>query len=342
MRHYGLVLVVVGLLFFGFQAQAQITIDGISDDWQPNWQLDTNPPIPAPDNPIELTEDIDSVDMDVDDIYVIDDSNYLYVRIDMNELGDLYTIGDTNYYEPPVNVAIYIDADADSATGITWGWWRGGFDYMAYLTHNDRDSLPWGWMEDAGGLMYIYDQAAHPNWGFNLLPDTAITAISALSPYNWLESALPRDTMPDWGAGDSIGIAIVVQQAVTWLSDYVPDDFGSQLYFHTVINDFSGVEEHEIPERPKIIGLSQNHPNPFSKFTTLEFYLPEAIFVQLEIYDIQGRKVRSLKRGKFAAGSYTVTWDRKDYRGKRVPPGIYFCRLATNKKVVTRKMAVIP
>lgn len=68
-------------------------------------------------------------------------------------------------------------------------------------------------------------------------------------------------------------------------------------------------------------------PNPFNSHVQISFSLPQPDDVSLEIYDILGRKVRSLKNGHEDAGQQLIIWDGRNAQGDRVTTGIYFCRL---------------
>ena len=70
-----------------------------------------------------------------------------------------------------------------------------------------------------------------------------------------------------------------------------------------------------------------NKPNPASGATDIQFSLAADEQLELSIYDLSGRAVRSLARGTFSAGPNTVHWDGLDSSGKPVAPGIYMARL---------------
>lgn len=80
---------------------------------------------------------------------------------------------------------------------------------------------------------------------------------------------------------------------------------------------------------PAITELAGARPNPFRATTTLEFALSQAGPAELAIYDLNGRRVRSLQGGSHPAGIHRVTWNGRDDAGNRVGPGIYFARLET-------------
>ena len=84
-----------------------------------------------------------------------------------------------------------------------------------------------------------------------------------------------------------------------------------------------------------------NYPNPFNPSTTISITLPKSSAVTLSIYDIQGRKVRTLAVGQFPAGNHTVLWDGADDSGSRVSSGVYFSRMDCGGNITVRKMLMI-
>ena len=98
--------------------------------------------------------------------------------------------------------------------------------------------------------------------------------------------------------------------------------------------------ENEIP-LPSKLSLSQNYPNPFNPTTLISYDLPEENIVKLAVYDILGKRVRSLVNQKMDAGAHTSFWDGTDDSGKIVGGGVYFYTLQTNDFIQTRKMLFI-
>jgi hypothetical protein len=71
--------------------------------------------------------------------------------------------------------------------------------------------------------------------------------------------------------------------------------------------------------------LCQNYPNPFNKTTIIKYSLKEATYVNLSVYDISGRRVKTLVSLKQQSGEHTASWDGTDNTGKSVTNGIYHC-----------------
>ncbi len=93
--------------------------------------------------------------------------------------------------------------------------------------------------------------------------------------------------------------------------------------------------------RPLAFELHQNAPNPFSLSTRVAFDLEAADAVNLEVYDIAGRLVRTLFQGRLSAGPHAVAWDGTTASGARAATGIYRYRLRTSAGEVSRNMILI-
>lgn len=95
---------------------------------------------------------------------------------------------------------------------------------------------------------------------------------------------------------------------------------------------------------PSTITLFQNYPNPFNSSTIIGFSIPEkysSTFVELSVFDIQGRKVRTLVKEQLQSGNYFVEWDGKDELSKSVSSGVYIYELKINQIVLSNKMMLI-
>jgi len=89
---------------------------------------------------------------------------------------------------------------------------------------------------------------------------------------------------------------------------------------------------------PRIV---RSHPNPFSPETVVEFAVPSAGPVRLEIFDVAGRVVRVLERADLPAGSFERRWDGNDSAGSAVASGVYFIRLETAGRLANEKVVLL-
>lgn len=72
-----------------------------------------------------------------------------------------------------------------------------------------------------------------------------------------------------------------------------------------------------------------NYPNPFNPETNISFSIPWSSNVELEVYNIIGKKVKTLASGYMKQGEHVVKWNGKDEAGKPVSSGVYLCQLKT-------------
>jgi len=93
--------------------------------------------------------------------------------------------------------------------------------------------------------------------------------------------------------------------------------------------------------RPVEFALEQNTPNPFNPTTTIRFGLPAEGQVQLVVYDITGRVVRTLVDNQMEAGVHAVTWDGRDAVGRDVASGTYIYRLVAPNGVLVKRMVMV-
>jgi hypothetical protein len=148
------------------------------------------------------------------------------------------------------------------------------------------------------------------------------------------------------GPGDSsdVATAIAIDASVTV---YVTGrSVGSGTYYDyatikyvqsaTAVKDETGSRE-----KPSEFVLSQNYPNPFNETTKIEFTLTKSGFVTLNIYDLLGRKVRTLVYEHLSSGCKSVFWDGKNDSGNDVASGIYFYQLRVADFSETKKLVLL-
>ena len=82
------------------------------------------------------------------------------------------------------------------------------------------------------------------------------------------------------------------------------------------------IQKGELVEVPRKFELSQNYPNPFNPTTKISYQLPEPGFVDLAMYDINGRLVETLVKQNKSAGEYTISWHARD-----ISSGMYLYKI---------------
>jgi len=93
---------------------------------------------------------------------------------------------------------------------------------------------------------------------------------------------------------------------------------------------------------PVALYLGDNYPNPFNPNTTIEIGIPgPGGLVNLAVYDVRGRRVRTLIDQHLEPGTYETYWDGRNDAGESLSSGIYFYRLSTPQGVEQRKAVML-
>jgi hypothetical protein len=96
-----------------------------------------------------------------------------------------------------------------------------------------------------------------------------------------------------------------------------------------VIGTAGFVERQRALLAPETFVLQQNYPNPFGGSTTLGYSLPEAGYVEVQVYNVLGQEVARLVGGIESAGFHQIVWDGASSGGADLPDGVYLVRMRT-------------
>jgi len=92
---------------------------------------------------------------------------------------------------------------------------------------------------------------------------------------------------------------------------------------------------------PEVFSLHQNYPNPFNPVTKLRYDLPENGHVNITIYDMLGREVKTLINQTQDAGYRSIIWDATNDYGKPVSAGMYLYQIQAGEYISTKKMVLL-
>jgi len=87
--------------------------------------------------------------------------------------------------------------------------------------------------------------------------------------------------------------------------------------------------------------LGQPVPNPVRGESSISFSLPRQGAMQLRVFDVRGRLVRTLMDGQAASGQGLVVWKGRDDQGRNLADGVYFYRLEHEGRTLTRKLLLV-
>jgi subtilisin family serine protease len=87
--------------------------------------------------------------------------------------------------------------------------------------------------------------------------------------------------------------------------------------------------------------LVRASPNPTTGSVAIRFALPAEGWARLDLYDVAGRRVRTLAEGALSAGPHIVQWDGRDEHGGTLPSGVYFARLEGEGVALKTKVVLV-
>lgn len=121
---------------------------------------------------------------------------------------------------------------------------------------------------------------------------------------------------------------------------FVGNEFNYTLYFKGItMAPISGVQE--MPLGNTNFRMYQNYPNPFNPQTTISFSLKRDEHVRLDVYSLDGRRVRTLVDGPVSAGPHDEVWNGRDDQGALVASGAYLYRMTAGSQMETRRMVLL-
>lgn len=199
-----------------------------------------------------------------------------------------------------------------------------------------------------GEMLYItgYNAAATSEYtiiGFFMLPDSPLEEIEPV----WTRSFIPElkginlNDVEKYTycttdkEGNVIIMAFGYNDSVSFIAGQRYDREGNVLStIPTEIMHTGRKVNHTIGTGEQI--QTNSYPNPFNPTTNISFNLPAAGFVELNIYDLSGRKIESLLNKNLISGQHIVKWDASKYSS-----GIYFYRLRAENQIVTKKLVLV-
>ncbi len=101
-------------------------------------------------------------------------------------------------------------------------------------------------------------------------------------------------------------------------------------------DEISTISEYDKKIIPMVIKLSQNYPNPFNPSTSIEFYLPKAENVTIEVYNTLGQRVETLLDKHMQAGKHKV-----EFNAQNLSSGIYYYKIEAGEFQDVKKMVLL-
>lgn len=183
-----------------------------------------------------------------------------------------------------------------------------GLEAVYFLNSND------GWAVGSGGRIF-----KTVNGGLNWTTEPSGTT-------NEINDVFFLNAANGWAVGDN----------GTILYRNIATGIGDNAGLNDLLADFS---------------LEPNYPNPFwsqaasrlaeNTETKIRFTLPRAVQLKLEIYNLQGQRVRVLVNGQLPGGRHTAAWDGRDDSGRALNSGVYWCRIEAEAFTKTQRVILL-
>ena len=119
-----------------------------------------------------------------------------------------------------------------------------------------------------------------------------------------------------------------LQTRIYWIDENLPGSCTSTLATSSV-PDLSNFEVY------------QNYPNPFNPATNITFYISQPGQVNIDIYNVQGKRVHEIYSGTKTAGTHSINFSGKDNLGRELSSGFYICYIKYNSQSKTVKMLLL-
>ena len=107
---------------------------------------------------------------------------------------------------------------------------------------------------------------------------------------------------------------------------------------HLITSDGLDVDSFSLPNK---INLYSSYPNPFNPLTTLHYDLREEVIINISIYDMMGRNIKTFINGPQSAGYKTIQWDATNNQGQPVSAGVYLYSIEAGDFRQTKKMVLL-
>ena len=92
---------------------------------------------------------------------------------------------------------------------------------------------------------------------------------------------------------------------------------------------------------PNDFSLKQNYPNPFNPSTRIQYSLPKDTYVSIDIYDLNGKIVKSLVKSFQRAGVKNIMWEGNNDFGQTLSAGMYILVFNCNEYYASKKMLLL-
>ena len=130
-----------------------------------------------------------------------------------------------------------------------------------------------------------------------------------------------------------------INQLILYLTKGTGENGSGSIYldnFEVLISPATSLDFSLTPMMPEKFALFQNYPNPFNRVTAISYQLLTSSEIELSLFDLLGRKIKTLVQQKQNAGDYSIDCDASE-----LASGIYLYQIRAGDFVQAKKMILI-
>ena len=162
---------------------------------------------------------------------------------------------------------------------------------------------------------------------YNGMMAGGVSGLAIISGDHYNSELYNRITLPEGAAGSMPPNDPLSQEEINLIADWINEGANN-----LAINDYF------LPQR---FTVEQNYPNPFNPNTTILYNLSSDELISFEIFNLNGKKVRTLVNEYQNSGPKKVIWNADDNQGRQVPAGIYLYSIIAGNVKQTKKMLLV-
>ena len=261
------------------------------------------------------------------------------------ESGRSFTVGPGSYILADNNVWNNHSSIIGGCRSLDW---VDGFQFFSYATWDDNNYfIPAGetFFRNLSKIklnpITTYPPPASPTLVLSQLNNDQFQLTSYLGEINepvWLITYRSLDPNADPDNANIIDIQYTKNPTSIIDQQGINDTANTYLYFSTVADRYwnestiSNTVFSTSSPMPNSYTLNQNYPNPFNSETDIVFSIPKLKNIEIEIWSLDGRLIKTLLNSKLIPGQYRIKWFGKNNSGKIQSTGIYFSTLSVNQK----------
>ena len=162
---------------------------------------------------------------------------------------------------------------------------------------------------------------------YNGMMAGGVSGLAVISGDHYNSELYNRITLPEGAAGSMPPNDPLSQEEINLIADWINEG----------ANDLA-INDYFLPQK---FTLEQNYPNPFNPNTTILYNLSSDELISFEIFNLNGKKVRTLVNEYQNSGPKKVIWNADDNQGRQVPAGIYLYSIIAGNVKQTKKMLLV-